>query len=71
MSSGFVHTALTRSIAPKEELEKMYLKNIALGRMADPEDIARVILFLLSEEARYMTASVLGPWKSKLQFMSG
>jgi len=49
----------------------MYLKNIALGRMADPEDIARVILFLLSEEARYMTASVLGPWKSKLQFMSG
>ncbi|KAK6384746.1 hypothetical protein LTS17_002309 [Exophiala oligosperma] len=60
VAPGFVHTALTRSIASKEELEKMYLKNIPLGRMADPEDIARVILFLLSEEARYITSSVLG-----------
>lgn len=44
----------------------MYLKNIALGRMADPEDIGRVIVFLLSEEARYITSSVLRPSNSRL-----
>jgi len=31
---------------------------VALQRMADPEDIARAVLFLLSEEAGYITGTV-------------
>lgn len=56
--SGFVHTALTRGIATKEELENRFLGNICLGRMAEPEDITRVLVFLLSDEAKYITSSV-------------
>lgn len=36
-----------------------YLKSIPLGRLALPEDISSPILFLLSDEARYMTGQVL------------
>jgi 3-oxoacyl-[acyl-carrier protein] reductase len=36
-----------------------YVKAIPLGRIARPDDISGPILFLLSEEARYMTGQVL------------
>jgi NAD(P)-dependent dehydrogenase (short-subunit alcohol dehydrogenase family) len=32
-------------------------RSIALGRIAQPEDIARVVAFLLSDEARYVTGA--------------
>ena len=35
------------------------LKTIALGRFGTPEDVARAILFLLSDEASYITGSTL------------
>ncbi|KEF56730.1 uncharacterized protein A1O9_06920 [Exophiala aquamarina CBS 119918] len=59
VAPGFVHTALTASIMPKEQLEKTFNSHIALGRMAEPEDITRVILFLLSDEARYISSAVI------------
>jgi len=30
-----------------------------LGRVAEPEDVARVIVFLCSEEARHVTGQVI------------
>jgi len=41
------------------------LKNIPLGRFGDPEEIARVILFLASDPASYVTGQVIhvnGEW---------
>jgi len=58
ISRGIVHTALNRRIAPKEELENRFLGNICLGSMAEPKDITRVLVFLLGNEARYITYSV-------------
>lgn len=34
---------------------------VALGRVAEPEDIARVIVFLMSDEAGYISGSVSSP----------
>ncbi|MCL4858070.1 MAG: SDR family oxidoreductase [Caldilineaceae bacterium] len=47
----------TGSIAP--EVEARELPGIPLGRLGQPEDIADVIVFLASEQARWMTGNVL------------
>jgi NAD(P)-dependent dehydrogenase (short-subunit alcohol dehydrogenase family) len=36
-----------------------HVKSIALGRLGQPEDVAKVIVFLLSSPAAYMTGQVV------------
>jgi 3-oxoacyl-[acyl-carrier protein] reductase len=36
-----------------------FLKGIPLGRMGEPDDIAKVVQFLLSEASGYMTGSLV------------
>lgn len=43
----------------KDDLTETFAPRIPLGRIAVPSDVARVITFLLSDEARYITSSVL------------
>ena len=35
-----------------------WLKNVALGRFAEPEEIARMAVFLASDEAAYVTGGL-------------
>lgn len=42
-----------------DEMEKREEKNIPLGRAGRPEDIADVIVFLASEQARWLTGGVI------------
>jgi acetoin reductase-like protein len=42
-----------------EELEKEFLKSIPLGRLAEPEDVAKVVVFLCSDNANYMTGQAI------------
>jgi 3-oxoacyl-[acyl-carrier protein] reductase len=43
---------------PREILERAE-KSSVLGRVAEPEDVARVIVFLCSEDARHITGQVI------------
>ena len=54
---GFVETEMIRSVPP-EILEKVK-ERIPLGRFATPEEVARVYLFLASEESSYVNGAVI------------
>jgi NAD(P)-dependent dehydrogenase (short-subunit alcohol dehydrogenase family) len=43
----------------RAEVERYAQRDIALGRAGEPEDIADVVVFLLSDAARYMTGEVI------------
>jgi 3-oxoacyl-[acyl-carrier protein] reductase len=58
VAPGFIDTAMTKDL--KEEIKKEMVSNIALGRMGKPEDVARVILFLSSELADYVSGQIIG-----------
>jgi len=44
---------------PLEELWKNFMVRLPLGHMGEPDDIAKVVLFLASAAADYMTGSLL------------
>jgi 3-oxoacyl-[acyl-carrier protein] reductase len=57
IAPGYISTELTEVLP--EELRDMILGNTPLGRLGDPEDVARCVRFLCSEEARFVTGAVL------------
>jgi 3-oxoacyl-[acyl-carrier protein] reductase len=57
VAPGYVHTRLT-DVLP-EELKGAMLANTPLGRFGDPEDVARAVRFLSSDEAAFITGEVL------------
>jgi NAD(P)-dependent dehydrogenase (short-subunit alcohol dehydrogenase family) len=57
---GATETGLMWNNVPSNEVEAMraqLCREIPLGRLAQPEDPARIVAWLLSEEAAYMTGS--------------
>lgn len=44
---------------PEEKVRDYYVGKIPLGRDATPEDVANVIMFLLSDQASYMTGQAI------------
>ncbi|MBW8811943.1 MAG: glucose 1-dehydrogenase [Caulobacterales bacterium] len=54
---GVVETAMTRSLIDDPAVRADVLSNTPVGRLGQPEDIARLALFLSSEAAGYMTGA--------------
>lgn len=57
VAPGMVRTAMTAELAP-EHLERALAESV-LGRIAEPEDVARAVLFLCSDLSRHVTGQVL------------
>jgi len=57
VAPGLVDTEMLRA-TPKDWLQP-YLDMIALGRIGRPEEVARAVVFLASDEASYITGQVL------------
>jgi 3-oxoacyl-[acyl-carrier protein] reductase len=57
VAPGFIETSMTAVLS--EEFKQSAVKNIPLGRVGSPEDVASAVKFLASDEAAYITGHVL------------
>jgi acetoacetyl-CoA reductase len=55
---GYINTEMVQAV-PKDVLEKNILTQIPLGRLGEPEEIARCVVFLVSDDAGFITGSTL------------
>ncbi|MGN1091961.1 MAG: 3-oxoacyl-[acyl-carrier-protein] reductase [Alphaproteobacteria bacterium] len=57
IAPGFVKTPMT-DVLPEEVKQKMFA-SIPMGQLGEPEDIAHAVVFLASDEARYITGHTI------------
>ena len=57
VAPGFIETAMTDGIP--EKIREGMIASIPMGRMGQPEDIARAVCYLASDDASYITGQVL------------
>jgi acetoacetyl-CoA reductase len=55
---GYINTEMVQAV-PKDVLEKMILPQIPVGRLGEPAEIARCVVFLAADEAGFITGSTL------------
>ncbi len=57
VAPGFIDTAMTQALG--DDVRDMLSKQIPLGRLGQPNDIAEAVKFLASDAANYITGQVL------------
>jgi 3-oxoacyl-[acyl-carrier protein] reductase len=57
VAPGLIETAMTAGLG--DEFKQNAVKQIPLGRVGSPEDVAHAVAYLASEEASYITGHVL------------
>jgi acetoacetyl-CoA reductase len=58
VAPGYVGTEMVRAV-PEEVLKTKILPQIPVGRLAEPEEVARCVVFLAADEAGFITGSTL------------
>lgn len=58
VAPGFIDTDMTAAM--NEETRAKYAAQIPLGRLGQPEDVAKAVAFLASDDAKYITGQVIG-----------
>ena len=65
IAPGVVETPLTAQISADPEWHEAYARKSALGRWAQPEELAGAVVFLASEASSFVTGALLpvdGGW---------
>jgi 3-oxoacyl-[acyl-carrier protein] reductase len=57
VAPGYIDTRLTQVLP--DEAKELMLRNTPLGRFGEPQDVARAVRFLCSDEASFITGEVL------------
>jgi len=57
VAPGFIRTAMTDELA--EPVKEAMLKMVPLGRLGEPEDVAKAVAFLASDAAAYVNGQTL------------
>ncbi len=58
ITPGYIATEMVKAV-PKEVLDKSILPFIPVGRLGEPEEIARCVVFLASDDAGFITGSTI------------
>jgi 3-oxoacyl-[acyl-carrier protein] reductase len=54
-----VNTAMARTLANTESVDKRYIDKTPMGRLGRPEDVSTAVSFFLSEESGFVTGAIL------------
>ena len=57
VAPGFITTDMTDAL--NEDMKNQMLANIPLGKLGSPENVAKTVMFLLSEDAAYITGQTI------------
>ncbi|MCT2294551.1 3-oxoacyl-ACP reductase FabG [Brachybacterium muris] len=57
VAPGYIETDMTAQLS--DELQDSYRKSIPAGRFADPGEVARVVAFMASDDAAYISGAVI------------
>lgn len=57
VAPGYIDTEMTQALS--EDLQDSYRKAIPAGRVASPEEVARVVAFIASDDAAYISGAVI------------
>jgi acetoacetyl-CoA reductase len=55
---GYIRTEMVQAV-PKEMLERNIIPQIPVGRLGEPQEIARCVVFLASDDASFITGATL------------
>ena len=57
IAPGFIETDMTAELAPDQQ--EAYLKQIPAGRFASPQEVAKAVVWLASDDAGYISGAVI------------
>jgi len=59
IAPGWVRTDMNIHLRTNPEVEKRLSSGVVLGRLGEPEDISKIVLFLASDDSSYMTGQII------------
>jgi NAD(P)-dependent dehydrogenase (short-subunit alcohol dehydrogenase family) len=58
---GFIETNMTAIVRANPAMQDHFLRDVPMGRMGAPDEVAAVVAFLASDESSYFTGEILHP----------